>query len=159
MLEGAPKRKTSAAEHPAGNREPRHAAKHEAPSPNRTATAVSSGAATDGCACRSSATMCEPALETIREILWQRVGIVREGRELQRAVTRLGSTEPPRPGKPSRRAWETHNIWTLAQAIARSALAREESRGSHYRLDFPYPDDERFGKHPVISCDGTVRFE
>ena len=37
----------------------------------------------------------------------------------------------------------------LAQAIAKGGLVREESRGSHYRLDFPDRDDERFHKTTI----------
>ena len=36
-------------------------------------------------------------------------------------------------------AWETTNLYLLATAIARSALERTESRGSHWREDFPEP--------------------
>jgi len=42
--------------------------------------------------------------------------------------------------------------------IARSALARLESRGAHYRLDYPSHDDARFKKHSVVRGD-AIRFE
>jgi succinate dehydrogenase/fumarate reductase flavoprotein subunit len=38
-------------------------------------------------------------------------------------------------------AWETTNLYLLATAITRSALERTESRGSHWREDFPTPID------------------
>lgn len=106
-----------------------------------------------------TAETCEAARERIRAILWQEAGILRHGRELWHALERLGSMEMPRPAKPSRCAGELYNLWTLAQVIVRCALAREESRGSHYRSDFPYPDDDRFAKHSLASCEGGVRFE
>jgi len=54
---------------------------------------------------------------------------------------------------------EVVNLHTLATLIARSALAREESRGSHYRSDFPYRDDDSFQKHSLIQRGKDVTFE
>jgi len=51
------------------------------------------------------------------------------------------------------------NLHALALLIARSGLAREESRGSHYRSDFPYRNDEDFGKHSAVQKGKDVRFE
>ena len=47
----------------------------------------------------------------------------------------------------------------VAQAILLSALAREESRGAHFRSDFPRRDDQRFQKHSVFGKNSPVRFE
>ncbi len=98
-------------------------------------------------------------LDQIQTILWKDVGIIRNGRDLSLAVEQLGALEIERPEEPSRPACELHNIWTLAQLIARSALAREESRGSHYRSDFPYRNDDDFKKHSRIVRDKRVSFE
>jgi len=54
---------------------------------------------------------------------------------------------------------ELHNLHCLASLMARSALARQESRGSHYRSDFPYRDDDEFQKHSIIQRDRDVTFE
>src|SRR5215813_4149240 len=54
---------------------------------------------------------------------------------------------------------ELHNLHTLATLICRSALAREESRGSHYRSDFPYRDDDAFQKHSLVHGSKEVIFE
>jgi succinate dehydrogenase/fumarate reductase flavoprotein subunit len=43
--------------------------------------------------------------------------------------------------------------------MAQSALAREESRGSHYRSDFAYRNDEDFSKHSAVQKGKDVRFE
>jgi L-aspartate oxidase len=67
--------------------------------------------------------------------------------------------ELPKTEKPGRAEWELRNMHTLALVVARSALARQESRGSHYRADFPYRDDEGFGKHSVALKGKEIRFE
>jgi succinate dehydrogenase / fumarate reductase, flavoprotein subunit len=52
-------------------------------------------------------------------------------------------------------AFELASVVELAQVIADSALFREESRGAHYRLDFPKRDDERWLKHTLAYFDET----
>jgi succinate dehydrogenase / fumarate reductase flavoprotein subunit len=47
-------------------------------------------------------------------------------------------------------AFELEGLIGLAEAIVMSALARRESRGAHYREDFPERDDENFLKHTLI---------
>jgi succinate dehydrogenase/fumarate reductase flavoprotein subunit len=46
----------------------------------------------------------------------------------------------------------------VARAILCSAV-REESRGAHFRGDFPHRDEERFQKHSIYKSDGSVVFE
>jgi len=92
-------------------------------------------------------------------IMWKDVGILRNGRDLALAIEQLGTLEVARPEMPSRQSCELYNVRRLAQLIARSALAREESRGSHYRSDFPYHNDEDFRKHSLIARGKKVCFE
>jgi L-aspartate oxidase len=81
----------------------------------------------------------EPALfEDVRGRLWDEVGIVRSGRGLGDALGRFdtiaASTTPTRAGAPP---GPVANAALTASLIARSALARTESRGAHYRSDCP----------------------
>jgi succinate dehydrogenase / fumarate reductase flavoprotein subunit len=48
-------------------------------------------------------------------------------------------------------AWELGSLLDLAEATAASALAREESRGAHYREDFPKRDDDHWLKHTLVT--------
>lgn len=48
---------------------------------------------------------------------------------------------------------ELENMTLLAEAIATCALARQESRGSHFRRDFPERDDEKWGCHSAVTLD------
>jgi L-aspartate oxidase len=56
----------------------------------------------------------------------------------------------------TRRGYEAANIHLSALAVARSALAREESRGSHYRMEYPDHDDKKFQKHSVVRSEKVV---
>lgn len=90
--------------------------------------------------------------------MWQDAGIVRSANGLQDAIQRL-ETISPRVARPqTRRGWEALNLCQAGLLVARSALARQESRGAHYRTDFPEHDDARFLKHSVVKED-SIRFE
>ncbi|GAC1677818.1 MAG: hypothetical protein PVS2B2_14500 [Candidatus Acidiferrum sp.] len=67
--------------------------------------------------------------------------------------------ELPKSEKPGRPEHELRNLHSLAMVIARSALARTESRGSHYRSDYPYRDDEDFNKHSAFAKGKDITFE
>jgi L-aspartate oxidase len=98
-------------------------------------------------------------LEKIRDVMWREVGIMRSGKELTDAIKQLKAMELPKTEKPGRSAHELRNLHSLALLMAQSALAREESRGSHYRSDFAYRNDEDFSKHSVVQKGKDIRFE
>jgi L-aspartate oxidase len=77
------------------------------------------------------------------KIAWEYCGILRDAEGLRRAIRELDVDDS--------------NIATVAQLIARCALAREESRGAHFRTDFPEKRPE-FAKHSVISKQTDVTF-
>jgi L-aspartate oxidase len=95
----------------------------------------------------------------IRDLMWRHVGILRNGKELASAIEQLRGMELPKSEKAGRVEHELRNLHSLALLIARAALAREESRGSHYRSDFPYRNDEDFSKHSAVERGKDVRFE
>jgi len=98
-------------------------------------------------------------LTKICDIMWREVGIMRSGKELTEAIKQLEALGLPKSEKPNRSSYELRNLHSLALVMARSALAREESRGSHYRADFPYRNDEGFSKHSLQQKGKEVRFE
>jgi succinate dehydrogenase / fumarate reductase flavoprotein subunit len=46
---------------------------------------------------------------------------------------------------------ELENMMLIAEAVAKGAIKRKESRGSHFRTDFPKRDDENFLKHTMAN--------
>jgi L-aspartate oxidase len=78
----------------------------------------------------------------VKRIMWERVGILRDRVALTRALRELGTIASGNLSTSSR------NFVTLAQLTARAALWREESRGGHFRTDFPTPDD-RWRVHSI----------
>ena len=97
----------------------------------------------------------EKFIAKVQSLMWQYVGVVRDGKGLRQVVSELGALQSPAG---DRRACEAANILESGLLIARSALAREESRGAHYRLDYPLKNDAKFHKHSVVSGD-KIRFE
>jgi len=95
----------------------------------------------------------------VRLLMWEKVGIIRTGDELSEAVRRLEAISPPEePAAASRLAWEVRNLRDVAEAIARTALARQESRGTHYRSDFPLKAEAHPALHSYVSKGTGVYF-
>ena len=98
----------------------------------------------------------EKFIQKVQSTMWQHVAVVRDGKVLKQVVTDLTAMQPQLPKSGDRRSQEAANILQTGLLIARSALAREESRGAHYRLDFPVKNDRKFNKHSVVKGDAIV---
>ncbi|MGC8549215.1 MAG: L-aspartate oxidase [Acidobacteriaceae bacterium] len=92
----------------------------------------------------------------LQQMMWQKAGLLRDGVGLREAETFLAREEQGE-SELRRDALELGHLHAVARLIVRSALAREESRGAHFRRDFPVRDDVGFGRHSV-SCGGVVGF-
>ncbi|MGA9565191.1 MAG: L-aspartate oxidase [Candidatus Korobacteraceae bacterium] len=100
----------------------------------------------------------EKLIQQVQSIMWQNVAVVRDGKTLRQALAELTALQASAPKATDRRAHEADNILQTGMLIARSALAREESRGAHYRLDYPLKNDRKFSKHSVVRAD-SISFE
>jgi L-aspartate oxidase len=97
----------------------------------------------------------DPDLD-VRDLMWRSVGLFRTAAALRDAVMQLEPRylamqrliERDRPADVG--VWRAANLVTLARLIARAALRREESRGAHYRDDFPQRDDIHWGKRIAV---------
>ncbi|HXE74165.1 MAG TPA: L-aspartate oxidase [Candidatus Xenobia bacterium] len=98
-------------------------------------------------------------IDEIRTEMWKHAGIIRKAETLRLALERLRAGAVPLPEHPGRWEYEEQNMRTVAEVIVRSALAREESRGAHYRSDFAFERPELAGKHSLLVKDGEVKFE
>jgi L-aspartate oxidase len=95
----------------------------------------------------------EQIVGEIQDLMWRDVGIVRTGAALKRALDQLTQICSRVAHPQTRRGFEARNLHLVGTLVARAALAREESRGAHYRLDFPAHNDAKFLKHSVIRGD------
>jgi len=88
------------------------------------------------------------AWQTVREATRACLGVVRDRTAMENGLDQLDGL--------------TGSVPLLARAMLKSALAREESRGAHYRTDFPWRDDARFRANSTACADGNrivVTFE
>jgi L-aspartate oxidase len=91
----------------------------------------------------------ESARFVIRDAAWLGAGIIRSEAALSEGLTVLQAMEAewePTPS-PSLEQLETSNLLIVARVILRCALKRLESRGAHYRSDYPVRNDKTFGFH------------
>jgi L-aspartate oxidase len=101
------------------------------------------------------------ALCEIQEVMTSRVGVLRNAAGLAEAVELLGKLATTEAAQIDPAAWETTNVLTISLALAQAALRREETRGSHWREDFPERDDTHWAGHcDAVLADGvsTVAF-
>lgn len=92
--------------------------------------------------------------EDLETTMWECVGVVREESDLKEGIDRIESYKERlervsvEGSKRYNLTWnevmDVRNLIVAAEMVARSALFREESRGAHYRNDFPEPDDENW---------------
>jgi len=79
------------------------------------------------------------SLSALQSLLWQKVGIVRHGDSLEEAATILAGWQREFVPSLDRPSHELANLILTGRLMAEAALLREESRGAHYRADFPQP--------------------
>ena len=82
-----------------------------------------------------------PAIKlTLQLSMSEGAGVMRSEESLKETLATLDQLGTRTSVEPRIEAWEASNLFLLAEAIVRGALARTESRGSHWRTDFPLTD-------------------
>jgi L-aspartate oxidase len=105
-------------------------------------------------------------IHQLNKAMWKCAGLLRNESALREGFAALAECESGiervvQEGSSSRRLSEAQALCRVSGAILRSALARTESRGAHYRSDYPRHDDEHYLKHSIFGRKGaqSVIFE
>jgi succinate dehydrogenase/fumarate reductase flavoprotein subunit len=106
----------------------------------------------------------EQQVNLLRRTMWADGGLLRSEqsllnvlqiqRECDAVLSRFSES-----GKAGRRLFEAQSLCRVARAIGCSAVNRKESRGAHFRRDFPARDDVNFRKHSIYGQSDLVTFE
>jgi len=91
-------------------------------------------------------------VNSLKSLMWRRVGIERDGQELVEAERRIDFWCSYVMDKEfdKREGWILQNMLTVAKLTIAAARLRQESRGVHIRLDFPDRDDVKWKRHLVF---------
>ena len=94
--------------------------------------------------------------DNIKSLMWDKVGIMRDGKTLSEAGRILYAWQQRLPSLTDKESYEIRSMIMTARMIVEAAITREESRGAHYRMDFPKPSD-LWQKHIVFKKDGIAQ--
>ncbi len=81
-------------------------------------------------------------LSNLGSLLWDKVGIIRSGEGLSEVADILATWQNFLPQPTDRPSYELSNMVLSARLMTEAALLREESRGAHFRIDFPKPSPD-----------------
>ena len=91
--------------------------------------------------------------EALQDLMWRNVGINRRGTRLLLSARILQAWQRTLPATEARDDYELCNMVLLGRLMVEAALLRKESRGSHFREDFPEPSPD-WEKHILICQEG-----
>ncbi len=78
-----------------------------------------------------------PSLSALQQLHWDKVGIIRNKEGLAEAADILAVWQKSLPQPTDRPSYELNNLVLTGRLVTEAALLREESRGAHFRSDFP----------------------
>ncbi|HSU52764.1 MAG TPA: FAD-binding protein [Candidatus Dormibacteraeota bacterium] len=103
--------------------------------------------------------------DELGKIMWEKVGIVRDGQKIKSAIEEIAGLKSRiesvsvTGGRTFNLTWhqalDMRNMLTASELIARSALTREDSRGAHFREDFPNTDNANWLKNIYMARNGA----
>ncbi|MCW2758440.1 MAG: aspartate oxidase, partial [Nocardioidaceae bacterium] len=90
-------------------------------------------------------------------VMTGRVGVLRNADGISSALESLAQLVAKRTDDSRTEAWQVTNLLTVSTALANAALLRQETRGSHWREDFPERDDAQWDGHiDTVLVDGEL---
>lgn len=92
-----------------------------------------------------------PSLSQLQKLLWNEAGIIRSREGLTEAAAILTAWQESLPLPRDRQTYELANLVLSGSLMVEAALIREESRGTHFRSDFPCSSAE-WHKHIVLTA-------
>jgi L-aspartate oxidase len=91
------------------------------------------------------------SLRALQELMWNKVGIIRDKSGLSQAADRLAAWQKYLPEPTDRPSYELNNLVLTGRLVTEAALFREESRGAHFRSDFSQHSSE-WEKHITFTA-------
>lgn len=117
-----------------------------------------------GATMAGDASALEDRIADLQRSMWRNAGLLRDRPALEQGLSDVercaeSLEQMAEQGAGGRRLSEGRAMARVAQAIVRSAQARTESRGAHFRTDYPQHDDEHFRKHSIYRRGADIVFE
>jgi len=95
-----------------------------------------------------------PSLSALQQLHWGKVGIIRNKAGLTQAAETLAAWQESLPQPTDRPSYELNNLVLAGRLMTEAALLREESRGAHFRADFPQTSPQ-WQRHIVFTSGET----
>ncbi len=109
---------------------------------------------------RAAGLVSETMLPVLQQTMTEHAGVLRSSTGLAQAVRKLAALAEESADDPNTAAWETTNLLTVSAALVGAARLRQETRGSHWREDFPDRDDAWAGHiDTTMGADGRLHLE
>jgi aspartate oxidase len=93
-----------------------------------------------------------PLVDSLREVMSRHVGVVRDRNGLHAARSAIQQIAREIAGAPDsgRTLWEARNLALAGMTVVAAALGRQESRGAHFRQDYPATEPALDGRHSLL---------
>jgi succinate dehydrogenase/fumarate reductase flavoprotein subunit len=102
---------------------------------------------------------------SLQEVMWRNVGIIRNGKGLAKTLNKINEVHArskdvkAADARELERRLELDNLLLVGEMVTRAALTRTESRGAHFRADYPAEDEKWKANLFITNKNGAMSFE